>query len=222
MRSSLVRLRRLFFYAALSVLAAVAIPAVATAQPGPYRMKQLAPGVHVMERDDSPGGASDSNVLIIVNESDVIVVDANIFPASARQTVAEVRKLTRLPVRYVVTTHWHSDHHYGNQVIREAYPGVEFVGHPFTRHMVITDDIPSLAQNLGTEYPAEVARYRKAVETGKRSNGEPVTPEMRKQLVDQIAMYEFFMADMKSTKLIPPTLTVADSLVFIGASARSS
>jgi cyclase len=191
----------------------IACTSAANAQPGPYRLKELAPGVHAMVRAPSPGGASDSNVLIIINESDVVVVDANIFPASARQTVAEIRKLTKNPVRYVITTHWHSDHHYGNQVFRDEYPGVEFVGHPFTRHMVLTEDIPSLAENLVTAYPAEIAGYRKALDTGKQSNGEPVTPELRKRLTDRLAMYEFFLRDMKSTKLIPPTLTVADSLV---------
>jgi hypothetical protein len=75
----------------------IACTSAANAQPGPYRLKELAPGVHAMVRAPSPGGASDSNVLIIINESDVVVVDANIFPASARQTVAEIRKLTKNP-----------------------------------------------------------------------------------------------------------------------------
>ena len=100
---------------------------IARAQTSPYRVVELAPGIHAVTRQVPPGGVSDSNVLLIINDTDVVVVDANIFPSSARETIAEIRKLTANPVRYVINTHWHSDHHYGNQVYREAFPGVEFI-----------------------------------------------------------------------------------------------
>jgi glyoxylase-like metal-dependent hydrolase (beta-lactamase superfamily II) len=143
----------------LLVLLAIAASA-ATAQPSPFHVKQLAPGVHVVTRAVTRGKPSDSNVLIIINESDVVVVDANIFPESARQTVREIRKLTNKPVRYVVNTHWHSDHHYGNAIYANAFPGVEFVGHPYTRHMVLTSDMPDLVKNIEVEYPADMARIQ--------------------------------------------------------------
>lgn len=197
----------------LALLAVAASAATAAAQPSPYRIKQVAPGVHAVIRDVARGKPSDSNVLIIINESDVVVVDANIFPESARQTVREIRKLTNKPVRYVVNTHWHSDHHYGNAIYAQAYPGVEFVGHPYTRHMVLTSDMPDLVKNIEVEYPADMARIRKALETGKRSNGEPVTPDIRKILEERLEDYRIFIKEMKVVPLIPSTLTVADSLV---------
>ena len=135
------------------------------------------------------------------------------LPESARQTVREIKKLTNKPVRYVVNTHWHSDHHYGNAIYREAYPGVEFIGHPYTRHMVLTSDMPDLVKNIEVEYPADIARIQKALDTGKRSNGDPLTPEYRKILEERIVDYRLFIKDMKVTPVIPSTLTVADSLV---------
>ena len=197
----------------LALLAVAASAATADAQPSPYHIKQLAPGVHVVIRDVTRGKPSDSNVLIIINESDVVVVDANIFPESARQTVREIKKLTNKPVRYVVNTHWHSDHHYGNAIYAQAYPGVEFVGHPYTRHMVLTSDMPDLVKNIEVEYPADMARIQKALDTGKRSNGEPVTPDLRKIFQERLEDYRLFIKEMKVTPLIPSTLTVADSLV---------
>ena len=197
----------------LALLAVAASAATAAAQPSPYHIKQLAPGVHVVVRDVTRGKPSDSNVLIIINESDVVVVDANIFPESARQTVREIKKLTNKPVRYVVNTHWHSDHHYGNAIYAQAYPGVEFVGHPYTRHMVLTSDMPDLVKNIEVEYPADMARIQKALDTGKRSNGEPVTPDLRKIFQERLEDYRIFIKEMKVTPLIPSTLTVADSLV---------
>jgi cyclase len=189
------------------------VAAVAGAQPSPYRMRQLAPGVHVALRDVPPGGVSDANVLIVVNESDVVVVDANIFPASAREMIAEIRRLTPNPVRYVVNTHWHSDHHYGNQAYRDAWPGVEFVTHPATREAILARDIPALEKNLATEYPATIERMKKTLATGIRSNGDSLTADGRAELTRSLGVYEFFLRDMKSVRPIPATITVADSMV---------
>ena len=198
-------------------LAAVAslltLASVAAAQPSPYRMRQLAPGVHVALRDVPAGGVSDANVLIVVNDADVVVVDANIFPASAREMIAEIRKLTDKPVRYVVNTHWHSDHHYGNQAYRDAWPGVEFVTHPATREAIATRDAPVLEKNLATEYPALIERMKQTLATGIRSNGERLTPEGREELTRTLGVYEFFLQDMKGVRPVLATLTVADSLV---------
>jgi glyoxylase-like metal-dependent hydrolase (beta-lactamase superfamily II) len=46
--------------------------------------------------------------------------------------VAEIRRLTDLPVRYLVSTHWHGDHVQGNQSIREHFPDVRIIGHSST------------------------------------------------------------------------------------------
>jgi glyoxylase-like metal-dependent hydrolase (beta-lactamase superfamily II) len=183
------------------------------AQPGPYRVDTLAPNVFAVVRDGTGGGASDSNVMVIVNAEDVVVVDTNIFPSSARQVINEIKRLTTKPVRYVVNTHWHSDHHYGNQAYREAYPGVEFIQHPSTRDNILTRDMPDLEKNLTVEYPATVSRIRKALQTGKTSRGDSVTAAMREQFTGALADYEFFMTDMKGPRPVPGTMVVADSLV---------
>jgi cyclase len=185
---------------------------IARAQTSPYRVVELAPGIHAVTRQVPPGGVSDSNVLLIINDTDVVVVDANIFPSSARETIAEIRKLTANPVRYVINTHWHSDHHYGNQVYREAFPGVEFIQHPQTRAAVLERDVPALETNLKTQYPAAIARLRTELRTGRTSAGDSVTPEIRRRLETTLGVYELFLADMRSTPLVPGTLLVNDSL----------
>ena len=188
------------------------LPAALAGQPSPYTVQQLAPGVHAMTREWQSGNVADANVLLIINQHDVIVVDANIFPASTRETIAEIRKLTPNPVRYVINTHWHSDHHYGNQVYRDSFPGVEFIQHPNTRADIISRDIPALANNLAKEYPAQVERFRTALRTGKTSRGETVTDSMRVAFKRGEGLYQFFIDDMGSTPIVPGTLLVGDSL----------
>lgn len=186
----------------------------ATAQTSPHTTIRLADGVYAVTRQTPRGGASDSNVLFIVNEQDVIVVDANILPTSAREVIAEIRKVTQNPVRYVINTHWHADHHFGNQAYRDAFPGVEFVQHTNTRADAIARELPGLQRNVEVEYPAVVARLDRALETGRTSTGVAVTDSMRQEFTYARRLYQLFIDDMSKAPMIPGTLTVTDSLVF--------
>jgi cyclase len=61
----------------------------------------------------------------MVNKDDVLVVDTHLRPSWARNLIAEIRKITDKPVRYVVDTHWHPDHVQGNQAYLSALgPGL--------------------------------------------------------------------------------------------------
>ena len=62
-----------------------------------------------------PGIPVGSNGAFIANDDDVIVVDTHYRPSYARELLAEIKKVTPLPVRYVVNTHWHNDHTQGNE-----------------------------------------------------------------------------------------------------------
>ena len=65
---------------AASVLWCSRVPSL-SAQAVAMSTRQLAPGVHAVITDPR-GLISDSNVLIIINDADVVVVDANILPQS--------------------------------------------------------------------------------------------------------------------------------------------
>jgi alkyl sulfatase BDS1-like metallo-beta-lactamase superfamily hydrolase len=47
------------------------------------------------------------NSVVVVNDSDVLVFDTGTRPSSARLTLAQIRKITGKPVRYVVNSHHH-------------------------------------------------------------------------------------------------------------------
>ena len=62
----------------------------------------------------------DLNVGVVVGDDEVLVVDTRSFAAEAAELLADLRRLTRLPCRKVVNTHWHFDHCYGNATLRPA------------------------------------------------------------------------------------------------------
>jgi glyoxylase-like metal-dependent hydrolase (beta-lactamase superfamily II) len=61
-----------------------------------------------------------SNASFFVTADGVVVIDALGSPVLARELLAEIRRVTSAPVRYVVVTHYHADHIYGLQELKAA------------------------------------------------------------------------------------------------------
>jgi cyclase len=174
-----------------------------------YELKQLAPGVYATIRRVSAGSA-DGNTMFIINDADVVVVDTGGYRTDARQIIAEIKKLTDKPVRYVINTHSHGDHISGDEIYRNAFPAVEFICHTNAREQIL--------QNPGAEksvalFQAEIANVQKRLDSGKDSDGAPLTSERRRHLELAKANFQFWISDMKDSHQIPPGLTIADSLV---------
>ncbi len=66
------------------------------------------------------GEGIDSNTTFIVTREGVIVIDTRVSPAEARKVMQEIRKVTDLPIRYTINTHYHGDHTFGNQVFADT------------------------------------------------------------------------------------------------------
>ena len=66
----------------------------------------------------------DSNRGYIVCDKYAVVVDATYLLGNVRNDLAELRKITDREVRYVINTHYHSDHTYGNCLF-----GCEIIAH---------------------------------------------------------------------------------------------
>jgi glyoxylase-like metal-dependent hydrolase (beta-lactamase superfamily II) len=79
----------------------------------PNTLKKIADGVWFREGDLMKEGHC--NNIIIEMRDYLIIVDAN-FPSGARKALADARKVSTKPVRYVFDTHHHGDHAYGNPV----------------------------------------------------------------------------------------------------------
>jgi cyclase len=72
--------------------------------------KELAPGVYALLSTRPPV----DNSGFVVGENGVLVIDAHINGAMARQIQAAVREVTDKPILYLVNTNYHGDHTFGN------------------------------------------------------------------------------------------------------------
>ena len=82
----------------------------------PFTLMSIAPGVYAAI--DGPTGRSESNAGFVIGDDGVLVIDSFFDPEATRLLIADIRKLTPMPIRYVVNTHYHADHVGGDALLR--------------------------------------------------------------------------------------------------------
>ncbi|MEJ1238835.1 MBL fold metallo-hydrolase [Chryseolinea sp. T2] len=80
-------------------------------------VRELAPGVFYYYGDELQHRSA--NCVWVVFKDYVVVVDAN-YPWAAKEILQEIRKTTSKPVRFVLNTHYHHDHTFGNGIFAAA------------------------------------------------------------------------------------------------------
>lgn len=196
--------------ACLLVLAAP--PLRAAPPPKPFDVVRLADGVYGFVWRNPLQDPIEGNALFVINDRDVLVVDTGLLPSSARRMAAELRRLTTKPVRYVVNTHWHDDHHNGNQVYRELWPGVEFIAHRNTRADMFAHTYDVRDEDLANMERAE-AKYARWAATGTDDEGKPLEERRRRRAAELAAMYHATVPEFRTIRNTPPELTLTDELV---------
>ena len=91
-------------------------------------VRPVASGVYVVLGDSGRGSEGRPNAGFIVTGDGVVVIDALASPAQGEQLVRTIRSVTREPIRWLVLTHHHPDHHFGAVVLRRA--GARVIAHP--------------------------------------------------------------------------------------------
>ena len=190
--------------AAVSLRAAGTPPAA-----DPPRLEKLADGVWGWIRHDPPGLMVDANSLVIVNDEDVVLVDA---PEASRDLLAALRTITTKPVRYVVHTHWHDDHVAGDHVWSEAFPGVELIGHAAMREYLPVRGAENRRKMIDGA-PKFVAQLKQMVSEGRSPAGGDLTEEERRSYASDFALVDRYREEVPRAPLLLPTLTIDDALV---------
>ncbi len=171
----------------------------------------VAPGVYAFVSPETNGPIPSGNVVAVVGDDGVLVVDSGRFPTLARRIVAEIRRRTDKPVRYVVHTHWHLDHIAADNVFREAFSSAIFVAHEFTRRKIVEKQTPYVRDLAATD-EGYVKYLEERIASGKRRDGSPLSDEDRRRLASQIGDLRLEMAELSGASVVAPSLTFESGL----------
>jgi glyoxylase-like metal-dependent hydrolase (beta-lactamase superfamily II) len=98
------------------------------------RTSPLRDDLHLLQ---SEGG----NIVVFTGADGTLMVDDEYQELNAKLLIA-VAKLTDRPVRFVINTHWHSDHTGGNEAFGRA--GAVIIAHESSGRRMATDQVMSL------------------------------------------------------------------------------
>lgn len=138
----------------------------AAASPGPVPTEEIAEGLHIRRGLDEDATQENddaiANIGFIIGRDAVLVTDPGGSLADGENLRAAIKRMTSLPIKYVVMSHVHPDHVFGAGAFRRDEP--IYVGHA------------RLAEAL--QQRAEYYRSALAEVLGPKSVGAPVAPTM--------------------------------------------
>jgi len=145
--------------------------------------------------------------VVIVNDSDVVVVDPTATAAAACALLEEIKTITPKPVRVVVNTHFHFDHSNGNEVFG---PDVEIVAHEFARDMIASG---SSVSGRGVEF--WLGATRAPMEALARRIDTTSNAARRDTLQRRLTTYRRTLLAFAAVVPTPPARTVSRELTLV-------
>jgi glyoxylase-like metal-dependent hydrolase (beta-lactamase superfamily II) len=180
-----------------------------------YRTVRVADGVYAFITPEERTGFQSGNSIAIVGDDGVLVFDTGNIPGSTRRQIAEIRKLTSKPVRYVVNSHWHPDHNLGNSEYRAAFPGVTIIGTSATRAGIL-ERVPTYFGQMKSFAPRD-SLMRLRLSTGRMQDGSRMPDDVKLEWGLITRDYAEFMPEVVRGKPSAPNLICDDSMtVFLG------
>lgn len=94
----------------------------------PIKVTEVAPGLYFQYHHQ------ESNNAWLVTDDGVLVIDSRQHPQRGEELLAAIRKTTDKPIRWLVNTHAHGDHYFGNPVFKRE--GAIIIAHRDTAGMM--------------------------------------------------------------------------------------
>ncbi|HEY8141023.1 MAG TPA: MBL fold metallo-hydrolase [Kofleriaceae bacterium] len=196
------------------LLLAVASAVAAQAPDLTLKVDQLAEGIYLFRAPSDLDRWTATNVVAIINQDDVTVFDSNTRPLTARMVIAEIRRLTAKPVRTLINSHWHMDHWSGNDEYVNAFPGLQIIATLETREYMRRMGSGFFADSLHAGAARARTALDEAIQTGKKSDGTPLTDEERRQQERDVADRAAFAAEVAAIRRVLPNVGFQGSLTF--------
>jgi cyclase len=178
--------------------AAWARAAAPSSDPNLFDIQKVANGVYFARAH--PQAMLNCNAAIFVRSKDVVVVDAHSRPSAAASLIRQMkREVTTKPVRYVINTHFHTDHIQGDHAYRLTGEKVDFIASAATGQLIA---------NLAVDrMKASVAGVPQQIDALRDQAAHATSAGEKAFCADQIRQLQAYQAELKDFAPELPTIT---------------
>lgn len=142
---------------------------------------------------------------VILSPNYLTVIESQTDEFMASELIKAIRsKISGLPIKYLINTHFHLDHILGSGAFVKENPGIVIITHELTAKI-----IEQKAQTDKDQFAAGL--MQKSISTRKQGNQEK-NKEKRSELLAAANDIEKYSKDMSASTITLPTLTFRDSL----------
>jgi glyoxylase-like metal-dependent hydrolase (beta-lactamase superfamily II) len=189
------------------LLASFVLPVSARDFAAKLTVQKVAEGVYLFSSSRHGDVGFVGNSVAILSDEGVLVFDAGCVPSDSAAVLAEIRKLTDKPVRYLVNSHWHWDHWQGNQTYKAAFPGLQIISQENTRILMRDVSVPRTANDLKAlpDYIASLEKDLSAKKAAHAPDGE------LRDLEQLLQADKNFFAQKQSVQFTYPNFTYTES-----------
>ena len=166
--------------------------------PRHFRLERIAPGVHAAIATPLGYGLCNSGIVDLGGAT--VVFDSMLTPMAGDALARTAERLTGRPPSWVVNSHWHGDHIWGNA----SFPRAHVVSTRRVRTVVLRQSREQLDACFRS-FPKELE--------GLDAPGSPIAPADRPQVR---AWFQGVLRTPRSHRIIPPEVTFDRELVLEG------
>jgi cyclase len=163
---------------------------------------KLSEGVYEIEHRQGGGG----NTTVIIGDRQVFVVDTCFLPSAAREDIAQIRQWTDKPVSFVLNTHFHNDHNFGNRIYMDAFPALTIIAQVETKKEMDRFGPGSLRREEKDSYGIEKI-LQKMLQTGKTQDGSVLSEDDKKEVREMLARRPAMIEELRKVAFQSATLT---------------
>jgi glyoxylase-like metal-dependent hydrolase (beta-lactamase superfamily II) len=178
----------------------------------PYEVEKVSEDVFVLKPRISEYRWVTSNIVVVINESDVLVVDSGLSPAAAQEAINQIKKITNKPVHYLVNTHWHGDHWQGNETFAKIFPGIEIIATEQGLKGMARNGMVWATQLYAKNFQNSINEYEKSI-ASKTFEGKSMNDKQLEELKIGLAQMKQDLLDIKALKPQLPNVTFSDKMI---------
>lgn len=152
-----------------------------------------------------------SNGVAIIGSDGIFFIDTYQSPLYAIEAIEKLKTVTKLPVKYVLNTHWHYDHCIGNYEFKLAYPDCKFIMHDSTDKFVRTQ-VKQILEDDYEQTKKGVTITENQIKERKAFNGQPITDNMLPFWELNLREAKELVEKYRPVQIVPADITFNDHL----------